>query len=433
MSDVTLQAGEQSHRSDADSSVSSTPSTSRGTPPRSAAKAPTWSDDASPFDLLQQDMESEFGVNSTINSPARDSRQGSRLRDLSMDSPDIVRPELETLSLGDMSKGKGREETPDDSPIRPARKSNGLADKATAAARKSSSNTMLLQKVLQRNATHGPTASTPATNRTQKHPFSIPQDWDGLADLSHTSLDPYHQSPNFPNLPRARSLDDSDAAIAFPSMTHFSVNRAGLSKTPAKEAARMVTRDVLETAAIQMGGGGIDSPVIEPPSVMKNWATRGYGGLDQESPIKPPAQPNFAPKIGSSKFSDPPAHPVFPPKAAGASRVSDLIRLEDTNEFVEEENLAGQESFDDFGEEAEGDGQDAWGASFGEEGESGMEDTLRQDEEDASASFDMQPPEDTLFGAKRPSNGIGQLEKFLRGDREDMQTLHGGRECFPQG
>lgn len=331
-----------------------------------------------------------------------------------MDSPDIVRPELETLSLGDLSKGKGREESIDNSPIKAQRpKSGNLAERATAAARKSSSNTMLLQKVLQRKAAEGPTASTPAVNRTQSHPFSIPQDWDGLADLSRTSLDPYHSSPSFPNLPRARSLEDSDAAISFPSMAHFSVNRAGLTKTPAKEAARMVTRDVLETAAMRSGGGGmlVDSPLIEPPSVMKNWTTRGYGGL---SP--PPAQPVFAPKN---------AAPVV-------GRTSDLIRLDDTNHFAEaaqEDLAANQDSFDDFGDEIEGEAQDVWGTSFaGEEGDSQDDTMIRQDDE---ASFELNVPEDTLFGGKRKSDGL-QLDKFLQG-HEDMQTLHGGREfsVFP--
>ncbi|KAH9464448.1 hypothetical protein Pst134EB_003981 [Puccinia striiformis f. sp. tritici] len=74
--------------------------------------------------------------------------------------------------------------------------------------------------------------------------------------------------------------DSIRAGISPPQTIHFSVPRSKLAKTPSKEAARRVTRDVLETARFRAGYANPldleDSPPLEPHSVLREWKTRGY-------------------------------------------------------------------------------------------------------------------------------------------------------------
>ena len=166
-------------------------------------------------------------------------------------------------------------------------------------------------------------------------PLDLPSDWNGIADLSKTPLSSF-ESPQKSTISRsffqhndeaqnptplhyggqrlqsgstassssifgggglnaqAEAAGGTDASLSFADYikrfnppTHSlspsaSSSSHRLSRTPAKEAARIVSRDVLERATTAISKTGyreevLDSPGgFDPPSVVKNWATRGY-------------------------------------------------------------------------------------------------------------------------------------------------------------
>lgn len=173
---------------------------------------------------------------------------------------------------------------------------------------------MLLHQLMMKNmiGTHHPrpTISTPMkpnalrTDRQTSRlilPQEVSHNWDGMTDLRTTTLDgfvsPSKKSKSQPRVSnilskgKSRNVDEDDSVMAGlspPQTIHFSVPRSKLARTPAKEAARLVTRDVLETARFRAGYANPsdleDSPPIEPPSVLRDWNARGYEDILRKQP-----------------------------------------------------------------------------------------------------------------------------------------------------
>ncbi|GAA5887247.1 hypothetical protein JCM6882_002462 [Rhodosporidiobolus microsporus] len=300
---------------------------------------PQWSNDMSPFQALKADMHEPAGVEgdfSTMKSTLPDV-QRLRLRDLPPDSPDVPEPQFETVNikhaLGSSTsvygaaspsdgKGKGRAESESfdlssavpsepsyttafhQQPASPARNTRAGGDKAHSA---------LLEKILRKNLasparppTLGPGSSTPGpgTARKLKFPSDVPRDWNGIANLSQTSLDAF-PSPikrrtsaassmadaSFAHLPSsARSNASYATSPAPPPRANPALNAStstlrrqptssavppspAFSRTPAKEAARRTAQNVYNALdPFDL----LDSPMLEPPSALKNPATMMY-------------------------------------------------------------------------------------------------------------------------------------------------------------
>ncbi|KAK9900747.1 hypothetical protein P389DRAFT_16939 [Cystobasidium minutum MCA 4210] len=582
-------------------------------PPRKPGKQadgrgvePSWADDTSPFEQLRQDIQkvridASYSTSSSYHAPPfapssiaakkqqqqqvqeeqNNKKHQTRLRDLSMDSPDFERPALQTMSFqhprerltqqynqapvhNAHDKGKGRayqghldEAEEDDStdassavPDTPAGIST-LSDLSSLGGpsggetrpgmphRKSSgtnNQNALLQKVLMKNLVGKdgrPNLSTPATKRMSKsinkarksqigqlgqeeeevpfYPKDLPSDWNGLADLSKAPLSAfespqkkstgniygnqrsasrnrvaYATSSSKPGLPSSISSDslfdnsifrdESGIPVASGSTNEryqppvFSAYKSRLSRTPAKEAARLITRDVLQKASLRDGGGwedaGMDSPPLDPPSVVKNWATRGY-----TTHFPPPGSAQkVLPTEGSAKHDQSHRSQLLVPLAEG----------EDSFEAEFEDEQAGlpapppQPNFGHLADEgdehvqegggfnageASGNGDD-WGDSF--EGRSGEDDDDNSgfdepaqiplndeqggaEEGDSFSDISRSLDDETVFGAKRgrvsndpnqlgyglhPSDALDpnsrQAHLFRLQAQNDMVTLHGG-------
>lgn len=558
-------------------------------PPRRPAKAgegkgvePSWAEDTSPFEQLRQDIQkvridASYSTSSSYHAPpfapssiaaqkqAQQKEQykvqQTRLRDLSLDSPDFERPALQTMSFqhprerttqqysqaplpsaDDKGKGKAnslftREEDSVDHlstvPDTPAGMStlddlsslggpSGGNVRPGMTRRTSSSNqNALLQKVLMKNLVGKdgkPNLSTPAGKRLAKsmskarksqskdngqesgfYPADLPSDWNGLADLSKAALSSFespqkraaprdastgtthlHKSPAKSRLPPSISSDSlfdnsifrdepGPSAAGGSGETYqppaFSAYKSRLSRTPAKEAARLITRDVLQKASLRNGSdwedGGMDSPPLDPPSVVKNWATRGY---TTHFPIAPGSVQKPAPAAAISEgksnrsgllipavegddsfeaeFDDNPVAP--PPPQPNFGHLAD-----EGDDFVDNNDIG----------QASGNGDD-WGDSF--EGRSGEEDDDNSgfdepvqvplnderglaEEGDSFSDNSRSLNDETLFGAKRgrqsgdpnqpgfgmhPQDGLDpqarQAHLFRLQAQNDMVTLHGG-------
>lgn len=568
---------------------------------------PSWADDTSPFEQLRQDIQkvkidSSYSTSSSYHAPpfapssiaAKKQQeeqqqkrqqqergykvQQTRLRDLSMDSPDFERPALQTMSFqhprerltqqysqpplmpSTQDKGKGKadprdefedEESVDASgsvPDTPAGMStlgdlsslggSSGGDARPGMPRRASSGNQnaLLQKVLMKNLVGKdgrPNLSTPATKKLSKsiskarksqgrdqgtgeeagfYPTDLPSDWNGLADLSKAPLSAFespqkrsstrhndfgtHRSASrsrtahpgsalskggLPASISSDSLFDNSIFRDDPGTSNtagatgeayqppaFSAYKSRLSRTPAKEAARLITRDVLQKASLRDGGSwedaGMDSPPLDPPSVVKNWATRGY-----TTHFPPP--PNSAQKQTSSTSG----------AGGSAQRSHLLVPLAEGDDSFEAEfdddeaalappppqpnfgHLAdeGDEPVDNHAApmgEASGTGDD-WGDSF--EGQSGedddnsgfdqpaeivpLNDGRDAEEGDSFSDNSRSLDEETLFGANRRRDGNDpnqpgfglhpgdnldpesrQARLFRLQAQNDMVTLHGG-------
>ena len=273
----------------------------------------------------------------------------------------------------------------------------------------------------------------------------------------------------------------------------FSVSRSRLTKTPAKEAARLITRDVLQRAALRnnedMDAVGVDSPALEPPSVVKNWATRGYGAAAAGSP-----DPGYSPAGRAEAAAD---DLLFAGPAAGHGQGALLAEAEEGEESFEAEFEALPPRQPNFGHLAdEGDelgssqgapppfadqerpglvaGDNEWEDSFEDSGRGGEGDSFDDEQaaraagiayeetevpirgEGGETSFNSdegsrsfgEGEEETVFGAKAAAArlsqpgpgyaayGAGDQEGVLEGEEgqrgfqlrglDDMVTLHGG-------
>lgn len=185
-----------------------------------------------------------------------------------------------------------------------------MIEDEAAPPRRKSGGSVLLHQVIMKNMIsknhERPNVSTPMKPKTKRSdrtsgrlvfPTEVTQpNWDGITDLRKTTLDGFaspskmHRVQQGPSevldKGKSREWEDEDSAMAGispPQTLHFSIPRSKLARTPAKEAARLVTRDVLETARFRAGYANPfdleDSPILEPPSVLREWSARGYDAM----------------------------------------------------------------------------------------------------------------------------------------------------------
>lgn len=561
---------------------------------------PSWADDASPFEQLRNDMQkvrvdASYSTSTSYQAPpfapsvsskkqqeAQQHQQKqqrahqTRLRDLSMDSPDFERPALQTMSFqhpkerltqqfnqaplpqksvaeqsyqdyqnhihnpsnffdGNETSSAGPSNTMPDTPAGMSTLSDlsslggpsGGEERPNMPRRKSSTNqNALLQKVLLKNLVGKdgkPNLSTPAAKRSTKsagkiaarmgseeepfYPQDIPKGWNGLADLSKTPLTSFdspqksaataanrnqrsvsrkstHKSPRtaetkltVPASASSDSLFDNsifrDLSLPSTSATSeqykpppFSVYKSRLSRTPAKDAARLIARDVLQKASLRDGGSWQDadaeSPVLDPPSVVKNWATRGYipnspahlsatkaeksAAADRSVQGHQRSQLLVPPEEGEdsfeAEFDD--GDDIVPPPQPNFGHLAD-----DGDEIANSGAAHQSANVDDWGDSFEGnsaDDDDNSGFDHGDE-EVPLNDDRVGGGEDSFSDNSRSLDDETLFGAKRdrnsdagqggfglhPEDALGTLDPnsrqaqlFRLQSQNDMVTLHGG-------
>ena len=472
----------------------------------------------------------------------------TRLRDLSLDSPDFERPALQTMSFQhprpSAAAGASKASKPStlayndyrnhhanpspffregsEAPSSIAGTSFNLSaldapttgdrSRQSPARRPSPKKQHLRQHVLVKTMQDAPQASTPARPRYSMKtarksvvtfPDDLPNQWSGVADLSRTPLtafDSPHKStispkpspfrrpgqlaqPSRESAPRSSPFKgkqpmyretNSYIGSGMESVMHsfqaprFSVSKSKLSKTPAKEAAHLITRDVLQRAALRnnedLDAVGADSPSFEPPSVVKNWATRGYVALGQRQ-LSP---------MGKLRVPDEPRQPSQLP-------IVQMMDADDEPDSFEQDPVVPQDpprlsyghladAGDDAGSSmARSVANDSWGDSFDDDADEdaslddippqrengmpleGVADTQNFGLAVEEASFDDSFADgETVFGAKNaqpvppmqhPAFGTADEDGMLkppdarRSDvfqlkgfaAEDMVTLHGGR------
>ncbi|ORY79274.1 hypothetical protein BCR35DRAFT_291559 [Leucosporidium creatinivorum] len=279
---------------------------SEGTPqpPTSAhaakGKAPAgqqpWSDDASQYDSLQADLDqlglpAKYDANTSAATDSSKEIHRLRLGDLPPDSPDIPVPEWETINH--TTRKPSYQEQP--SPSLSAANSSLPFPTSTRPGAPPASNPALLHKILSKNfaSPRPPGSSTPGRS-------NLPKGWNGLADLSQTPLSAFASPIKRQGAAADESGWDHDLALgsatrhlsSSPLPPNLSIQPSFSlgspmppSRTPAKEAARRMTQDVYDATT-----GFEDSPGLEPPSVMKEWATRNYASLMEDLPAPSPSE-----------------------------------------------------------------------------------------------------------------------------------------------
>ncbi|KAG0152328.1 hypothetical protein CROQUDRAFT_70474 [Cronartium quercuum f. sp. fusiforme G11] len=234
--------------------------------------------------------------------------------DLSLDSPDttLLIPSAADISLvlnnshsNSLTSGVSASPLEHDDEV----DRSVIGGGTTSAPRKSNGKgSMLLHQVIMKNMINNnherPNVSTPMRPSAKRSdlasgrlifPTEVTQpNWDGITDLRKTALDgfasPSKKTQQRPigtlNKGKSREWEDEDSlmvGISPPQTIQFSIPRSKLARTPAKEAARLVTRDILETARFRAGYANPtdleDSPLPEPPSVLREWSARGYASM----------------------------------------------------------------------------------------------------------------------------------------------------------
>ncbi|GAA5976551.1 hypothetical protein JCM11641_001337 [Rhodosporidiobolus odoratus] len=313
---------------------------------------PQWSNDMSPFQALQDDLKGAGDVGGDFSAvkAALPDVQRLRLRDLPPDSPDVPEPHFETVNVGNVlsssaespsqGKGKGRAvgQSFDLSSAGPSEPSFTTAFQHQSPARAAraggdKAHSALLKKILHKNMAsparpplhHGPGSSTPGPGTAKKLQFppDVPKNWDGIANLSQTSLDAF-PSPIKRRTSTASSMADGSFAHppssirsyggsyisspARPPRLDSSLNAStstlrrqpisssatapsslAFSRTPAKEAARRTAQNVYNALdPFDL----LDSPMLEPPSALKNPATAVYRFNPAAPPRREPDSPS---------------------------------------------------------------------------------------------------------------------------------------------
>lgn len=270
------------------------PTSAHAVKSRSNAGQQPWSDDASQADSLQADLHqlglpAKYDGNTSAATDTSKEIHRLRLGDLPPDSPDIPVPEWETINH--TTRKPSYQEQP--SPSLSVANASLPFPTSTRPGAPPASNPALLHKILNKNfaSPRPPGSSTPGRS-------NLPKGWNGLADLSQTPLSAF-ASPikrhgaaadesgwdhDFALGSATRHLSSSPLPPNHSNQPSFSLGSPMPSRTPAKEAARRMTQDVYDaTTAYE------DSPGLEPPSVMKEWATRNYANLMQDIPLPAPS------------------------------------------------------------------------------------------------------------------------------------------------
>ncbi|KAA1103417.1 DASH complex subunit ask1 [Puccinia graminis f. sp. tritici] len=301
----------------------------------------------SPFENLKEDLRQNLGIPPKSSAapaaqqPDESQQTGSsgslrrppHWHDLSMDSPDVtlqmpVPKDLSMLIDGQsgvsLDSDISMSSYAADEPEPHEQETSKEADPSHSHTRKSTGrgSKILLHQALLRDTMSGnhkrQTISTPAKSRSRRGstlaslpPEAAEPGWDGITDLRKVNLDGFAGSSKMASRPfrlsgehagdasQEQTEESLRAGISPPQTIHFSVPRSKLAQTPSKEAARLVTRDVLETARLRAGYANPtdleDSPPLEPPSVLREWKQRGY-----ESLFKPQADEEAQPSTSKS-------------------------------------------------------------------------------------------------------------------------------------
>ncbi|GAA5998390.1 DASH complex subunit ASK1 [Rhodotorula paludigena] len=328
----------------------------------SAPHEPHWSTDVSPFPALQTDLRASAGPSASADNSALqkyDLPDVDRLQlgEYAPDSPGLAEPQFETINVGAaMGRGGARGGAED-------RSRTGLHELSSATGQSEPSflrrqpgspasrnpraggdktHSVLLEKILRKGLAspavpraHGPGSSTPGAAGKVKFPHDLPQNWDGIANLSTTALDA------FPSPIKRRAGDDSmygapssvatarGALMSSPAPASRNALNASTStlrryppspappasaatsysRTPAKEAARRTVQNVYDSLA------ELDSPTLELPSALKNpartmafshYIATGAGAGDRSERVgdESPSQRSTVRRSGGALLSD---------------------------------------------------------------------------------------------------------------------------------
>lgn len=389
-----------------------------------------------PYQALQNDL-SQFGVPSTVQANHDAVRAaGYNLGNLSLDSPDVTLPKF---TYDDSTPGKtSRLIDFQESPI---------ASNSTRKARPKAGSEMvhpkLLEKILARNldAAMSPfpqsKSSTPrgaarsaikptTAPRSSKtlFPEDLPAHWDGIANLSTTRLDAF-QSPIKQRMTRSTvdsgSLPGFDSpAVPLTMRYDLPSNAKKFTSTPSRNAAaKLLVKNAFEFE---------DSPVIDPPSVMKNWATRGYDDFSLANSSASPLGANGTTGGGEYSRREEAAEEEYVPQshfgegAGTTAKIDDLLEGDSFARIVDDEVR--------FGEDPE---EEEEPFQFRDEAEGGEESYVEEDAGHPAMRLGaLDGPEDTLFGM--PQRARQQEEdsfefgnQFQLQGMNDMDTLHGGQ------
>ena len=304
----------------------------------------------------------------------------------------------------------------------------------------------LLEKILARNLAEGGggKSSTPRSEfkggkggRKSLFPEDIPKDWNGIANLSSTKLDAFQSPIKRRFLPSTTNSNASAADLlqfdspAVPLTMRYDQHNLTSTPTRPEMNPRSFVDEVYEFE---------ESPVVEPPSVMKNWATRGYDDLLSAEVVSPlGAKESEVVGEGSRRgFEEEEEEPIgrasiFGEGAGTTARIDELLEGHSFARILDDDEQDGQ-----FLEEGEGtggfefQGEDVDEGSFADEGLSAEGYQPIDDIGLGRGRLDV--PEDTLFGMPQRGTGRGEEDSFEVGKNgfklqgmNDMDTLHGGQ------
>ncbi|SCZ99460.1 BZ3500_MvSof-1268-A1-R1_Chr3-1g06021 [Microbotryum saponariae] len=311
--DQSLSFDEGASAVSAESSNHATPRAPQATTSTAKASAPAHlkkekavlSDDMSPFQSLQADLHKVRPSTTTIGVDHLSSGvQRVRLGDLPPDSPDVPTPEWETATVGFKTVAETVLEAPSPSMSsihfettspetlrklkQPLHHHSASPTPANSTAA-SQNHPALLEKILRKNiGSPGPSSSTPGRGKARLvRPTDVPRDWDGLVDLSNTSLaafaSPIKRQGDMANesgwdapVDRvAASKTSSPAPLGNRSLASLNLLSPAPSRVPAKQAAQRMTNTVYSALH--------DSP-LEPPLIMREYTARLMMGEDLPAP-----------------------------------------------------------------------------------------------------------------------------------------------------
>lgn len=237
----------------------------------------------------------------------------------------------------------------------------------------------------------------PATN-----PFSTEEHlrlWDGIADLRKTPLRSSGSRARPTHTPRAADSSD-DESLAWPEgmsppvTMQFSVPRSKYLAAPAKEAARMVVDDLLRT---------VDGKGSAPPSARRRQSVVG-------TPLSRDARRDSLPTPPTITKTHAPPPQAEEPEGTAARLLDEGEGLRDSRTHHES-------------------APDPLGRSPRVSHIPGMLDrmlSVRDEEAPEQTAQGSSIEDDTLFGMPKARQGKPTESLAMRGDIDEMGTMHGG-------
>ena len=404
--------------------------------------------DVDPYDALQSDL-SKIGISTTTKSQQEAVKAATinpgdsyryRLGDMSIDSPDVPLPQFETYD--DSTTSARMLINFSESPIA----SSIASPKSRSKAGMERVHPKLLEKILARNLLEGGGAggksSTPRSEfkkggRKSLFPEDIPKDWNGIANLSSTKLDAFQSPIKRRFVPSTNPNATADLlqfdSPAVPLTMQYSNDQHNMTSTPTRPEsnARSFVEGVYQFE---------ESPVVEPPSVMKNWATRGYDDLLSAEVVSPlGAKEGEVVGEGSRRGYEEEDEPIartsiFGEGAGTTARIDELLegnsfaRILDDDEQEAQFGMEEEEGTGGFQFQGDEEGDEG---SFADEGLS-VEEGYQPIENPGHGRAGLEVPEDTLFGMPQRRGGEedsfeGEKKGFKLQGMSEMDTLHGGQ------